>query len=81
MAEHGLSPVAAILAATTWAAALLGLSAECGDLRAGLAADILIVDADPLADLAILQKDACIRAVVKGGVAVRKPGDRERGTG
>ena len=81
MAEHGLSPAAAILAATAWAAALLGLSAECGDLRAALAADILVLDADPLTDLAVLTKDECIRTVVQGGTAVRHPSDRERGSG
>jgi imidazolonepropionase-like amidohydrolase len=77
MAEHGLSPAAAILAATKWASELLRIDAETGDLRQGLAADIVVLEGDPLADLGVLAKDRCIRAVIKGGVAVRGPHDRE----
>ncbi len=71
MAEHGLSAGAAILAATAWAAELLQLGDECGALRRGLAADILVVDADPLQDLATLTTDTSIRTVVKSGRLVR----------
>ncbi len=72
IAEHGLSPAAAILAATRWASELLRIDAETGDLRPGLAADILVVDADPLADLAVLTRDESIHAILKGGNVVRR---------
>ncbi len=72
IAEHGLSPAAAILAATRWASELLRIDAETGDLRPGLAADILVVDTDPLADLAVLTRDESIHAVLKGGNVVRR---------
>jgi imidazolonepropionase-like amidohydrolase len=76
MAQGGLSPAAAILAATRWAAALLALQDECGELKTGLAADVLVLDANPLADLSVLTKNDDIRAVVKGGRLVRShPGE------
>ncbi|MGH2634202.1 MAG: amidohydrolase family protein [Tepidiformaceae bacterium] len=71
MAEHGLSPAAALLAATKWAAELLQIDKECGDLRPGLTADILVVDRDPLTDLTVLTDTQSIAAVVKGGNVVR----------
>lgn len=77
-AEHGLSPAAAILAATKWASELLRIDGETGDLRPGLAADILVVDADPLGDLTVLTQDERIQAVLKGGEVVRHRREQER---
>ena len=71
MAEHGLSASAAVLAATKWAAQLLQIDGECGDLRPGLAADVLVLTHDPLTDLSVLTKDESIAAGVKGGTVVR----------
>ncbi|MGE5596329.1 MAG: amidohydrolase family protein [Hyphomicrobiales bacterium] len=65
MAEHGLSAAGALLAATAWAADLLQVPA--GRLTAGLAADILVLPADPLADLSILTNHAEFAAIIKGG--------------
>lgn len=72
IAGHGLSSAAAILAATKWASELLRIDGETGDLRPGLAADILVVDADPLGDLTVLTQDERIHAVLKGGQVVRR---------
>lgn len=71
MAEHGLSNGAAILAATQWAAELLRVDNVCGSIRPGLAADLIVVDADPLADLAVLTRQENIVAVVQGGRLIR----------
>jgi imidazolonepropionase-like amidohydrolase len=71
MAEHGLTPAAAILAATSWAARLLQIEGDCGDLRPGLRADILVLKEDPLTRLGALAEDESIAAVVKGGNVVR----------
>lgn len=49
--EHGASPMAAIQAATSSAARLLGVFAETGSVEVGKLADLLIVAGDPLADL------------------------------
>jgi len=78
IAEHGLSPGAAIMAATKWASELLRIDGETGNLRPGLAADILVVDADPLGDLTVLTQDERIRAVLKGGEVVRHRREQER---
>jgi len=71
LASLGLSPAAALLASTAWAADLLKLDSETGRIRAGLAADLLILDADPLAELGILANQLSIRAVIQAGSPVR----------
>ncbi|MGI8925020.1 MAG: amidohydrolase family protein [Tepidiformaceae bacterium] len=71
MAEHGLSPGAAIMAATGWAADLLGIAGECGRACDGLAADLLVLREDPLASLEALRREESIQFVIKGGRIVR----------
>ncbi len=51
----GLRPVEVLRAATSEAADALGLSAETGRLAVGRSADFLVLDADPLEDLAALR--------------------------
>ncbi|HZQ38748.1 MAG TPA: amidohydrolase family protein [Dehalococcoidia bacterium] len=63
MVEHGLSPAEAIRAATTHAAALLGLADQTGRIAPGFAADLLLVSGDPLADIAVLERPEAIAAV------------------
>jgi imidazolonepropionase-like amidohydrolase len=63
----GLSPMQAIVASTKTAAQCLerpGL----GTLEAGQAADVVIVDGDPLDDIRVLQDPDRIRLVMKAGV-------------
>ena len=79
MGEHGLSPAAAILAATSWAATLLRIEDDRGALREGLAADVVAFAADPLEDLKVLTNDNDIRVVMKDGIVVRGPRDEEEG--
>ena len=67
MVEHGMTPTTAIVAATTNAADLLGLKDEVGALRPGMAADIIAVPGDPLADVRALKT---VEFVMKGGVEV-----------
>jgi imidazolonepropionase-like amidohydrolase len=64
LVESGLSPLAAIQAATLTAADALGQSDTLGTLEPGKLADLVIVDADPLADI---QNARRVRTVVKGG--------------
>ncbi|MDO9586623.1 MAG: amidohydrolase family protein [Brevundimonas sp.] len=54
MVQHGMTPMAAIQAATVNAADLLGLSSEIGTLEPGKRADIVAVDGDPLTDVTVL---------------------------
>jgi imidazolonepropionase-like amidohydrolase len=65
--EHGASPMAAIRAATSAAARLLGVDADLGTVEAGKLADLVLVDGDPLADLRRLADPAL---VLRGGVPV-----------
>ena len=56
MVQYGLTPLAAIAAATGNAAAVLGLEKETGMLRPGLSADILVAAGDAARDITALQK-------------------------
>jgi len=65
MAQAGMTPMQIIVAATRNAAHVCGRDGDLGTLQPGKAADVLVVDGDPLADLGALQR---VRLVVKGGV-------------
>ncbi len=56
MVQHGMTPMAAIQAATVNAADLLGLSGEVGTIEPGRIADIVAVRGDPLADVGVLRQ-------------------------
>lgn len=71
MVEHGMSPDAAIKAATVNAADLLGLADELGTLEAGKQADLIAVRGDPLKDIAALQDVAWV--VQRGQVKKSTP--------
>jgi imidazolonepropionase-like amidohydrolase len=64
MVELGMKPMDALVAGTSAAADLLGV-ADIGRIEAGYLADLVVIDGDPLADIALLQRPAM---VVKGGV-------------
>ncbi|MEM7203854.1 MAG: alpha/beta fold hydrolase [Planctomycetota bacterium] len=49
--ELGMAPAEALAAATRGASALLGVDAEFGILRPGARADLVLLEADPLADI------------------------------
>lgn len=68
MVRGGMTPAAALRAATRDAAALLGVGADRGTLEAGKRADFVAVEGDPLADVGLLTRP---RAVFKNGRAVR----------
>ena len=65
--DHGASPMAAIRAATSAAARLLGLDKEVGTVVPGHRADLILVDGDPLDDLRSL---ASPRLVMQAGRVV-----------
>src|SRR5579872_1872075 len=69
MVKRGLSPIAAIQAATVNAADLLGWSDKVGSLEPGKWADIIAVDGDPTKDDTTLEH---VRFVMKGGDVVKK---------
>ena len=53
--QAGIPPLDVIRWATRNGAELMGRSHELGSVREGYLADLLVVDGDPLADIAILQ--------------------------
>jgi imidazolonepropionase-like amidohydrolase len=65
--DHGAPPMLAIRAATSSAARLLGLEAHIGAIAPGMAADLLLVEGDPLMDLTRLARPVL---VLQGGRVV-----------
>ena len=61
----------AILSATHTNAKLFGLADEIGTIEEGKRADLLLVDGDPLADVALLQDASRVRLVLQGGVGMK----------
>jgi imidazolonepropionase-like amidohydrolase len=64
----GMTPLAAIQAATLNAADLLGWSDRVGGLEPGKYADVIAVDGDPLNDITTLER---VKFVMKGGEVVK----------
>ena len=68
MHEGGMSPMDALVAATGFAADVIGLGGETGQLTPGMTADILVVDGNPLDDLRTLRN---VLMVMQTGVPIR----------
>ena len=68
LVRHGMTPAAALRAATSGSAELLGLAATVGTLEPGKEADIIAVPGDPLADVRATER---VRFVMKGGKVFR----------
>jgi imidazolonepropionase-like amidohydrolase len=65
--QRGMTPMAALLAATRDVAVAYGRDTELGTLEPGKRADLVVLDADPLADVRNYRR---IHAVLKDGVRV-----------
>ena len=68
MVKYGMTPAQAIRAATSSAADLIGRAKDVGTIEAGKYADIIAVNADPLADVRALEH---VDFVMKGGVVYK----------
>lgn len=64
LVETGLTPMDAIVAATSEPCRFLGIDQKLGTLQKGKLADLVLLDEDPLTDIRNVQK---IRAVVQNG--------------
>ncbi|ROS23497.1 imidazolonepropionase-like amidohydrolase [Rathayibacter sp. PhB127] len=67
----GLTPLEALSAGTLGGARLLGLDAQLGSVEPGKLADLVLTDADPLADIAALGDPSAVRAVLQSGRVVK----------
>jgi imidazolonepropionase-like amidohydrolase len=73
MAEAGLTPLQALQSVSVNAARLLGIDSFVGQVRPGYVADLIAVDANPLADLSALR---AISLVVQAGTVLVDMGIR-----
>jgi imidazolonepropionase-like amidohydrolase len=63
----GYAPLQAIALQTRENALAMGLQGKLGTIEPGMIADIVILDADPSEDIAVLGNPAHVRAVIKDG--------------
>ncbi len=71
----GYTPMEALQACTRDNAYVVGLENQVGTIEAGRLADVILLDADPLEDIRVLQAGRHVTMVIKNGEAV----DLERG--
>ena len=69
----GFTPMEAIVGATRLGGAIMGMPDTLGQVRSGYLADLLLVDGDPLADIAMLQDRARLVAIMQDGVFHKPP--------
>ena len=69
----GLSPMDAIMAATRLGGEIMGMGERIGQVRAGYLADLLLVEGDPLENVAILQQRDRLQAIMKDGIFWKSP--------
>jgi quinoprotein glucose dehydrogenase len=76
--EGGQAPMDAVVGATSLAAASLGLADSVGTVAAGMLADLVAVEGDPLADPSALQR---VRFVMQEGSPIVAPPRQDRPRG
>jgi len=69
MVEYGMTPTAALTAATAENAAIFGIGDRVGSIAVGLLADLIVVEGDPTEDITTLRH---VRLVMKGGTVFRQ---------
>ena len=66
-----MSPMESLLSATKTNASLFGMEEEIGTIEEGKLADLLVVDGNPLEDIAVLQDKGNLKLIMKGGRAYK----------
>lgn len=67
LVKYGMTPMQAIVTATSSSAAALRLGDKLGTIEPGKLADIVVIDGNPLADIKVLQDKTKILLVMKEG--------------
>jgi imidazolonepropionase-like amidohydrolase len=75
----GFSPMEALQAATRYGGEIMMKSRELGQVKDGFLADLLLVDGDPVSNIAVLQEPKRILAVMKDGQFHKAPEPRTEG--
>ena len=65
--EFGFTPAEALSAATKLGGEIMGMADELGQIKPGYLADLVLVDGDPLRDLAIVQDPARLLMIMQDG--------------
>ena len=68
----GMSPMEAIVSATRYGGQIM-MEPDLGEIRPGALADLLLVDGDPVADLAVLLDTERLLAIMKDGEFHKAP--------
>jgi len=69
----GMTPMETIVSATKWGGQMMMQGKELGEIKDGYLADLLLVDGDPLSNIAILQDRNKLLAIMKDGVFHKDP--------
>ncbi|MFN0159684.1 MAG: amidohydrolase family protein [Burkholderiales bacterium] len=69
----GMTPMEAIVSCTKWGGEMMMRGSDLGLVKEGYLADLLLVDGDPLSNLALLQDSRRILAVMKDGQFHKSP--------
>src|SRR5215475_2925095 len=69
----GMTPMETIVSATRWGGQMMMQGNELGEIKEGYLADLLLVDGDPLSNIAILQDRKRLLAIMKDGVFHKEP--------
>jgi len=67
----GIAPIEVLRWATQTPAEVVGLGEELGTIAEGKAADLLVVDGDPLSDIQCLEERDRVQLVLRAGVAIK----------
>jgi len=68
LVEYGVTPAQALASATLYAARLLRMDTHVGLVKPGMAADLLLLDRNPLDDITAFRKH--LRRVIHGGTVI-----------
>jgi imidazolonepropionase-like amidohydrolase len=66
-----MSPMEALISATKTNAELFGMERDIGTVEEGKLADLLVVEGNPLEDIAVLQRRDNLKLIMKGGRVVK----------